>query len=353
MLSTAGGEVDVDFYASKLKISGADISLGLEALVAEGKLRREPRKQCTACRALNALSGTECWNCDEALPGDAPVVNAFLRDPDPRRRDPAAVFLIHGMNTLGSWQQALAWKVELLYGYSVPVFVFKYGRDLTSPLTKRAQRKRKVQLSAAIRQAQSDLVAAGRSKRCDVIAHSFGTLLFSQLIDDPRCSKLIFGRVILTGSIVPTAFEWGHALADGRIEAVLNHRGGRDCWVMLAPWIFPQVGSSGRLGFDKVAEVQDHVSPMWGHSAFFDAPHFDGVIRAIWTPFLEGASSSGMASIYPERQQRWIERKLGHRRYWLGRTLLCCIIVALVPLVLLLLQSTGKGAAILLMKLGI
>ena len=41
---------------------------------------------------------------------------------------------VHGMNTQGTWQEEFAWLIQLGYGYSIPTFIFKYGRVLVSPI---------------------------------------------------------------------------------------------------------------------------------------------------------------------------------------------------------------------------
>jgi hypothetical protein len=225
ILTEGGRIIDLAFYQLRTGASTTLVEQALEELAIAGLLVAESAWRCPSCETLVPHHREECGECGSRRPTGAPLARTFERHHSPRgQRDPAAVFLIHGMNTLGDWQQSLSWRFQLLYGYSIPVFVFKFGRDLLSPLTKTSQRRRTRQLGTALRQVQQDLLAARRPHRCDVIAHSFGTLLITQLLEDVSFVDLEFGRIVLTGSIAPREFQWKRFVTSGRIEVALNHR---------------------------------------------------------------------------------------------------------------------------------
>lgn len=320
---SSGGDVDTKFYGGRLGLSRDRVRYGLASLAAEGRLVRESGWECSACHAENRTDRTTCHDCEKERAPDDPSIEIFVRPARPKTRDPAALFLIHGMNTLGDWQQSLAWKIQLLYGYSLPVFVFKFGMDRISPFTRVAQEHRLSQLASAVREAQADLVAAGRIERCDVVAHSFGTLLLTQLLSDPKYNEIVFGRVILTGAIAPREVDWHQLLSKHRVEAVLNHRGGRDIWVRLAPWAFPDVGSSGYHGFSQSAFIHDLYSPEFAHSDFFTRENFDSVIRDAWTPFLASALGEGGGG--PNEPGNG--RLSGSKKYWIGRLIVSFLVL--------------------------
>lgn len=346
--ATGRGEVDVDFYAMRLQTDAASVLRGLEELVARGLLAIEDRWQCSECGADMTLTSDLCADCKTPRSPGGTLVRAFLRPTRPPGRDPAAVFLVHGMNTLGSWQQSFSWKLHLLYGNSIPVFVFKFGRELLSPAARYSQHRRSVQLGIAVREAQTDLIAAGRNNRCDVIAHSFGTLLLSQLLDNAAFADLVFGRVILCGSIVPSRYGWDAHVANGRVEAVLNHRAGKDRWVRAAPWFFPDVGSSGVHGFSNTISVRDHLSVSFRHSDYFAKNNFNAVIRNVWTPFLNREVAD--ASLCEDAQHAITG---SDSRYWVGRILLI-VIAALVTLLGLELAAViGRASKAVLEGIGL
>jgi len=345
------GEVDVGFYAIRANVSAPAVIQALEEMAALGLVSVEPGWRCVECGTTNSLTTLACHDCDLPKIDDAELVPRFLRGPQSRGRDPAALFLIHGMSTLGDWQQSLAWKVQLLYNYSLPVFVFKFGRDILSPLTRSSQRRRMRELGAAVRQVQGELAAAGRSNRCDVLAHSFGTLLLAILLRTSEFDDLEFGHVILTGSIVPTSFPWDEVTSAGRIEALLNHRAGRDIWVRVAPWFFPGVGRSGVDGFQPKASVRDIMTATFRHSDYFRDEYFGRVVAQTWTPFLNGAPAphdQGLARQSPARPSTWTSQQ-----HWLGRIVLCVAAVTGAVVLLKLASWLGTVSRYFLVLLGL
>lgn len=335
-----GGLVDVEFWALRLNVSPGVLGEVLAALAAEGGLSVSEGWRCPACSAVSTVGLDPCPDCGRARDSTEVLELLYSRPAVASRRDPAALFLIHGMNTLGAWQESLSWKIQLLYGYSVPVFVFKYGWDLVSPWRVRAQRRRTDQLAAAIRKAQVELAGSGRSERCDVVAHSFGTLLIAALLAEPKHRELVLGKVILTGSIIARDYPWDRILEEGRVEAVLNHRAGKDIWVRLAPWGFPRTGATGFLGFQDAAAVEDLHAPTFTHSDYFTSTHFDQVVQDRWKPFL-GTQSPAPPKGSGESQFPTFGMS---RRFWVGRLALGVVIILLCWVLLRALVLAGMGA---------
>jgi hypothetical protein len=340
------GDVDTEYYAIQLAATREDIEKGLSELAEEGRLVAVSFWRCPNCEAENEIGRSECFVCGSERTVEELDRYHYRRGVKRQTRDPAAVFLIHGMNTLGDWQQSLAWKIQLLYGYSVPQFVFKFGRDLTSPLLRHTQEARVRQLGFAVRSARADLRNAGRENRCDVVAHSFGTLLITGLLAAGEFQDLEFGRIILTSSIAPTGFQWSKHIRGGRVEAVLNHRAGLDVWVRRAPWFFPGVGASGAIGFSDTGDIEDFLSVGFGHSDYFLERNFENVIRETWGPFLNGRliQRAPTATVLG-KSGRWIAEA---RRFWVGRLLLAAVTLLLIPVLLRVLIAIGDLSEVVL-----
>lgn len=319
------GEIEIEYWAQLLDETTSSIEAALEPLVSDGRITRSEVWQCPECTVDNLAANEICRDCRTTRTPNSPLQSRYIRTRSETSRDPAAVFLIHGMNTLGDWQQSFAWRLQLLYGYSVPIFIFKFGHDRLSPFSRIATRRRVSQLAEAIREAQRDLLAAGRSSRCDVIAHSFGTLMFSQLLLSPRHLDLCFGRAILTGAIANESFSWKEMAAQHRVEAVLNHRAGRDIWARLAPWICPGAGSSGRDGFGNGSHVEDLLSPGFAHSDYFVTANFATVIQFRWSAFLNGRTVGGRLADAPTKWWHGL-------RYLVGRFLVSAALVSAIAI---------------------
>jgi len=123
--------------------------------------------------------------------------------------------------------------------------------------------------------------------RPDIIAHSFGTLLLSRVLENPAFADLKFGRIITAASIVRPDFDWDRLIEQGRVEAVLNHVGGRDRAVPLAQFAIPGAGPGGKVGYLAAATLNvraDH----YGHSGFFIPENLGTAIsrHGLWQAFL-------------------------------------------------------------------
>jgi hypothetical protein len=125
------------------------------------------------------------------------------------------------------------------------------------------------QLGDRISQAVAHAREQGFNDPPDVVIHSFGSQLFAILLGmNERFPDLRFGRVIAAGTVIDPHFDWSAMIEAGRIEAVLNHCGGRDWAVPFAQFFIPGTGPGARKGFSDPRAI-NLVDPGYGHSGCF------------------------------------------------------------------------------------
>jgi len=198
------------------------------------------------------------------------------------------VVALHGMNTSGAWQESFSWLLGTTWGRAVPVAVYKYGIVIAGVILFWRRRKLREQLREKLAVLASEARARGYNGNPDLIAHSFGTWLFGQLLKHelkrPPEERLTFGRVILTGCILRRDFDWKTIHDAGLVEDVLNHYGTADAVVPWARFLIPDSGPSGRRGF-----LGDHVINIaaegYGHSDLF-LRDLRQIYDQHWKPFL-------------------------------------------------------------------
>jgi hypothetical protein len=180
--------------------------------------------------------------------------------------------VVHGMNTRGPWQEELSWRIANKFRYHAPVLIYKYGWATIDVLAPLIQQRLAKELGRKIRSAVQYAAKSGIVDPPDLVAHSFGTLLFSLLLGDPEFDDLKFGRVITVGSIIRPDFDWSPYLAAARIEAVLNHTGGKDIPVRITQYIIPGSGPGGYVGYlDQT--VTNVMSKDFAHSSALEEQH--------------------------------------------------------------------------------
>ena len=195
------------------------------------------------------------------------------------------MLVVHGMNTVGAWQQEFSWLLANHYRHAVPVYIYKYGNIKIKPLLLLSQRRQMDKLARAIRQIQQQAPAG----RPDVLAHSYGTFLLSRLLIDERHTDIKLGRLILVGSIVRPDYDWTPLLQSGRIEGVMCHHSDRDHTVRLAHYTIPGSGPSGRIGFNDPVHVIHHHESDLGHSSYFEPTRMSQLFPQVWLKFLTAA----------------------------------------------------------------
>jgi hypothetical protein len=87
----------------------------------------------------------------------------------------------------------------------------------------------------------------GNEVPISVCAHSFGSYVVGQIIDDSeRFPDIRFHRVLMYGSLINPEFQWP---ADGRIGLIVNDVGNVDYWPLLGALFVWGMRASGRVGF--------------------------------------------------------------------------------------------------------
>ena len=285
-------ELTVDQLVAELDVTTALESAARDLLV-EVFGRSEPRYFCPACDAV--LTATEaqaeqCRYCDKTFAdhgGVSPPEEWFVCT-RPSGRLVKWLLSLHGMNTLGPWQEDFNWLVSKSYGRSVPVAIYKYGLVRPGAFLKFRQESLKRQVTKQARRLSGEAEGEGFGGKPDVIAHSLGTLLLGRalLADD----NLQVGRVILLGSILPPDFPWNDLIKHNQVEAVLNNYGTKDFWALIAHYFIPNSGPSGRRGFNKACGVINIAAEGYGHSDFFKRDNLNERFVALWSKFLSEAA---------------------------------------------------------------
>ena len=192
------------------------------------------------------------------------------------------VILIHGIRDFGSWCQRVE---KELASDAVKVYMPKFG--WVSPLwfVNPCYRARKPmeevsRAFVAVRQQFPDA-------QVSVVAHSFGTHLFTRFLHDHHDIRV--SRVILCGSVVKQNYNWG-LIADQigprddpqRCKWIVNDCGSRDIWPAVGSSVaWWRYGNAGTDGFSSAYVTNRYHEG--GHSLFFKGEF----IRKYWKPFIE------------------------------------------------------------------
>lgn len=231
----------------------------------------------------------QCPNChaDFAELGEEPRPVSRYRIEGLPSRDVHWMVVVHGMNTRGPWQEELSWRIANKFRYHAPVLIYKYGWTTIDVLSPLIQQRLAKELGRKIRSAVQYAARSGIADSPDLVAHSFGTLLFSLLLRDPEFADLKFGRVITVGSIIRPDFNWAPHLQSGRIEAVLNHAAAKDIPVRVAQYVIPGSGPGGYVGYlDPI--VSNVISEEFSHSSALQEQHQSVLLAngGLWDRFL-------------------------------------------------------------------
>ena len=193
----------------------------------------------------------------------------------PAVRKRGAIISIHGINTLGHWQDDLAtWVQDAGFMYSRVTYGYVLLRSvlpwkLTSVVTRIEQRYNELRR---------------RDLEVSVVAHSYGTLAIGNFLWRKPSAKL--HRLILYGATLSRKFPWVECHRRQQFTNVLNEVGLRDPWPWLGPAFFllhPQVGWAGVRGFEKPPPcVSQCFYSGSGHSDLQSEEHF----RRVWIPFI-------------------------------------------------------------------
>jgi hypothetical protein len=261
-------------------------------MVAAGFLRTEVVLTCPAngCSLTPAdVRDGICPTCDDNFyesgkpPGERTVYLTNLQ----LSREIPWLIAVHGFNTHGEWQEDFSWTLATRFRQRAPVLVHKFPILRYGVLFSWRHRQLVKKLELRLRKALSHAKESGISEPPDILAHSFGTLLFTKLLQRKKARDLRFGRVILAGGIVRPDFNWKPYLDAGRVEAVFNHCSETDHVVRLAQFSIPHSGPSGRHGFDSEAVI-NYREKNFGHGTHFEAETMLHSLRrdGAWDKFL-------------------------------------------------------------------
>ncbi|TAX65848.1 hypothetical protein ELI00_32415 (plasmid) [Rhizobium ruizarguesonis] len=293
------------------------------------KVSRCPVKGCTRVLGTSDITFSTCPYCltDFQQEGLEVTQEDFYKLNGEISRDIRWMIVVHGMNSRAKWQEEFSWQIANRLRYSAPVLIYKYGWVTIDVLMRWLHRRHAKQLGDRIKIAIDQANTSGRPREPDIIAHSFGTLLLSLILEDDRFDDLRFGRVILAGSIVRPDFNWGKHVTSKRIGAILNHVGGEDVPVRYAQYAIPGSGPGGKVGYADNA-VLNIRSVGFGHSDFFEPSTLRGLIAdgGLWHSFLthplsqfrpvEGFSPVGRWKP-ASRVLRWPSRLVGYVIFWI------------------------------------
>jgi hypothetical protein len=291
-----GNELTFTAEAFARSVNEDDIA-GLKAflatLVVKGTVSELPSFLCpmTACRRPLPEGSTllECPYChtDYREQGVQAIPVTFFRLNGVQSRDLRWMIVVHGMNSRAPWQEMFSWEIASRLKYSAPILIYKYGWATIDVLIAPYHRHLARKLGYCIRDAIAQARLAKRTDRPDIIAHSFGTRLFSLVLEDEEFADLTFGRIITAGSIIRPDFDWGRHVNSGRIEAVLNHVGAKDGSVPFAHYTIPGTGPGGKVGYTSGAAYNVR-NRDFGHSDFFKPVNMKALIAngGLWHSFL-------------------------------------------------------------------
>lgn len=259
-----------------------------------------PEHDCQHVLDAASIDSNSCDQCgaDYLETGDEPILKSVYKVVGERSRDINWMIVVHGFNTDGKWQEEFSWQIANELKYSAPIFIYKYGIMRLGVLFPFRHRRIAKELGLRIKRAIKFAQENGTQAKPDIIVHSFGSKLFATMLEMPEFDEIEFGRVITTGSIIVPDYDWQTVIAGGRIEELLNHRGGRDKAVPLAQFFIPGTGPSGKVGFLDQA-VSNYLSNTYGHSSFFIRENLAENISegGLWDKFLTWPMVSFRASL--------------------------------------------------------
>ncbi|ESZ18498.1 hypothetical protein [Mesorhizobium sp. L48C026A00] len=289
-----------------------DLLAFLDQYAAQGILQRLaihlcPTPTCHQVLDSGMLQAGECPSCGLtfAEEDERPIPVTRYRIVGEPSRDIRWMIVVHGMNTRGAWQEDFSWLIANKLKYSAPVLIHKYGWATVDVLATWLHRRSAKALGEKIRRAVTYATERGLPEAPDILVHSFGSRLFSIVLLDEQFKDLKFGRVITAGSIIRPDFDWTSLIRHRRIEAVLNHVGGKDGAVPFAQFLIPGTGPSGREGYLDPA-VLNQLSAEFGHSDVFTEANLRQQLAkgGLWDRFLTQPTGQ-FTPTAPFRPEQW------------------------------------------------
>ncbi len=185
------------------------------------------------------------------------------------------VLLLHGIRTTAAWQERV--RAGLEHEGNLEVLTVRYGVfDLVrflAPELLGLRRQPVERMARELRAARTQYPNA----RLSVIAHSFGTWIMGEVLEDNPDIRL--DRLVLCGSVLERGYRWDKLSAQ-LAHTVSNDVGTRDPWPLVAEKLGWGYGATGLTGFGAVG-VRDRFH-RFGHSEFLTTEF----ARTYWRPWL-------------------------------------------------------------------
>lgn len=169
------------------------------------------------------------------------------------------VLVVHGIRTRGEWGKHIA---PVLANANFIPYPLDFGNFSAWQLLSANAREEKL---AWLREMYHRIRKETGIERPSIIAHSFGTWLLGALLS--RYDDVVFDKLVLNGSILPSNFGWAKLLNEQRVLGVRNEIGSIDPWPRVASFVQPRTfGTAGVTGFsDQHAALQQFTQEI-GHS---------------------------------------------------------------------------------------
>jgi hypothetical protein len=310
----AGLEFEPEAFAKAAGTTWPSASLlaFLDQQTAQGGIRRLDLHLCPgpACHQVldqGMLQAGECPTCGCAFveKDEEPIAATRYRIVGEPSRDIRWMIVVHGMSTRAPWQEDFSWLIANRLKYSAPILIHKYGWATVDVLATWLHRRLAKSLGKKIRRAVEYARERGLPEAPDIVVHSFGSRLFSMVLLDEEFSDLRFGRVITAGSIIRPDFDWTAAIGSGRVDAVLNHMGGKDGAVPFAQFLIPGTGPGGRKGYLDPAALNQQ-SAEFGHSDALTEANLRQLLAkgGLWDRFLTQPKGQFVPT-NPYRPKKW------------------------------------------------
>ncbi len=202
-----------------------------------------------------------------------------VEKPSDSQRPQQVILLVHGIRTYAEWQPMVKRVLEEIPGTLVVPLKYEWLDAFRFWLP--FLRTRELE---NIHRRIRDAFAEYRDVPISIIAHSFGTHAIGELLkNDPQFR---IQRLVLCGSIFPRSFRWD--LYRSKVESeVINDRGSKDIWPVLARSSSWGYGDSGTHGFGAV-KVQDRAHN-FKHSDYFE----ETFVRDFWLPWFQSGKFIG------------------------------------------------------------
>jgi hypothetical protein len=338
--SGSSAEIDAKLLSLEGSYDVEEINRLLEQLTDLGQISKRQVSICPTPDCNNLLDNDDlenkiCPRCntDFRETGETPLKQTrfFLRGP--LSRSVPWLIAIHGMNTRASWQEEFSWRVSNKFRYHAPVLIFKYGVWQYRVLLEVQHRKLVKQLGDRIRLAIKHASENGIIDSPDILVHSFGSLLFSYLLNNTDYKDLKFGRIIVVGGIVKPDFPWSDFIDSGRIDTVLNHCSKNDKTVKFAEFFIPNSGPIGNFGsLDK--KVFNVLEEDYDHSSYFIPEILEQNLKkdGTWDVFLRYPVKN-LSNVLP----RYIPSKKWLNKHVLLRSITRSTVILLPAIILIIL----------------